>query len=170
MIKIDLINLLNYQKEFDSFMYIKNKVLYKDIKDKLHLAMMAELMELCNEIRCFNYWSDKKRSSDEMVLNEFADVLSFAMSEAIEKYDIFDKHIIEMNDYKKCDDSNLLTDKFLSLIDLYTKIKDQSSIIDFIVNLFELGYMLGYDFKTISNAYRNKCNYVKIIQNKRNVQ
>ena len=55
MIKIDLINLLNYQKEFDSFMYIKNKVLYKDIKDKLHLAMMAELMELCNEIRCFNY-------------------------------------------------------------------------------------------------------------------
>ncbi|MBO6094452.1 dUTP diphosphatase [bacterium] len=55
MIKINLKELLNYQKKFDSFVYIKNKVVYKDIKNKLHLAMMAELMELCNEIRCFNY-------------------------------------------------------------------------------------------------------------------
>ena len=159
MIKINLKELLNNKKTFDSFVYIKNKVIYKDIKNKLHLAMMAELMELCNEIRCFNYWSDKKRTSDECVL-----------SEGIEKYNLIEVEDIEIKDCKKTDNNEELTDKFLVLIDLYNKIKCQKSMLNFISNLFELGYMLGYDIHTITNAYHKKCDLVKVMQDKRNVQ
>ena len=170
MIKINLKELLNYQKKFDSFVYIKNKVIYKDIKNKLHLAMMAELMELCNEIRCFNYWSDKKRTSDECVLSEFADVMSFALSEGIEKYNLIEVEDIEIKDCKKTDNNEELTDKFLVLIHLYNDISCQKSMLNFISNLFELGYMLGYDIHTITNAYHKKCDLVKVMQDKRNVQ
>jgi dimeric dUTPase (all-alpha-NTP-PPase superfamily) len=96
--------------------------------------------------------------------------MSFALSEGIVKYNLIEVEDIEIKDCKKTDNNEELTDKFLVLIDLYNKIACQKSMLNFISNLFELGYMLGYDIHTIANAYYKKCDLVKVMQDKRNVQ
>ena len=45
------------------------------MKDKNILSLLVEIGELANEVRCFKYWSTKPRSSDKIVLEEYAYVL-----------------------------------------------------------------------------------------------
>lgn len=164
--KIKLTEILNFQSNFDKFIDEVNKVNRADIRKKLHLAMMAELMELCNETRCFNYWSDKKRGKDEEVLSEFADVLSFCLSEGIEYYNLMQVEEIEINEQKIANNDEL-TNCFILLIDLFNQINDLTSLIKMLKTLLELGLMLGYNFDTLINAYYKKCNKVRAIQKAR---
>ena len=61
-------------KELDALFYnvceINEERIEKDI-----LALLVEIGELANETRCFKYWSDKKPSDKDDILDEFADCM-----------------------------------------------------------------------------------------------
>lgn len=154
-ITIDLSEILDIQKKLNKDIYETQNVSYEKTKNKLHLALMTELMELCNETRCFNYWSLKKRSTDEVILEEFADVLCFILSECI-FYEV-DLTDVQINRYSACDDNEILTLSFIELIRLYLEIKTKETCLSFLKSLIELGYKLGYEFSDMKQAYINKC-------------
>ena len=79
----DLKPMLSLQKELNKKIRETQCIKYEEIKTQSHLSVLIELMELCNETRCFNYWSKKQRGSDEAVLEEFADVLCFILTEIL---------------------------------------------------------------------------------------
>lgn len=169
---VDLKEVLDYQAQFDNLIFTNNGVNYQKIKDQSHLALMTELMELCNEIRCFNYWSTKHRNNDAEVLSELADSLSFAYSEAIQRYNLDHNTKLEIECLEKSDDKEKQTLKFLEIINLYNQTKDVATMKKFLTSLIELGYLLGYDFQTQVKAHHDKCDLVKqkqAMQGKRDV-
>ena len=155
MVKIIFSEFYNIQKELNEKIFRCRNISFEEIKQKAHLALLTELMELCNETRCFNYWSKKQRSSDDIILEEFADVICFALSEYI-YYGLSKETIIEFNKPKVANNNDVV-DQFLKLISLYNQINNLNSIHNFMKELFVLGYMLGYDFNQILDAYKKKC-------------
>lgn len=158
MITIKLGEMLAIQKELNDKIKKTQKVTYEDIKYKSRLALMAELMELCNETRCFNYWSKKCRSNDSIILEEFADVICFTLTECIE-YGLFtdnDELLIYDDKISKINNHHITT-LFLELIKTYSKMVDKESCKEFVSQLFHLGFKLGYTFEQILNAYKLKC-------------
>ena len=151
--ELNLSKMFEKQAKLNAEIYRKHDLSFQEIKDESKLALMAEIMELCNETRCFNYWSTKKRSADDVVLEEYADVLHFSFSQAL--YYKVDPNI-KINPVKKEVNKKELVLKFLSLIKLYDNLHDEKSCQAFLVHLLELGFSLGYDFEQIQNAYFKK--------------
>lgn len=77
-----LSDLLKKQEQLDNYI-IKSKNLDLKPQERLSntiLAMMVEVGEMANEIRCFKHWSNKSASSKEIILEEYIDVLHFFLS------------------------------------------------------------------------------------------
>ena len=130
------------------------KLTTDDTYIKSHLCILIELMELCNETRCFNYWSKKCRGSDEDVLEEFADVLCFLFT------DIINEPInnIELDNTITKENNLQLTRRFLDLSIQFSNLNIYlyNTYYKFTKSLFELGFALGYSFDDIYNAYVKK--------------
>lgn len=152
---IDLSQILDIQKKLNNDIYETQNVNFENTKNKLHLALMAELMELCNETRCFNYWSLKKRSTDDVILEEYADVLCFILTECI--YYEVDLIEVQIDRYSTIDDNEIITLSFIELIKLYAEIDSKKTCLMFLKHFIELGYKLGYEFEEIKEAYKKKC-------------
>jgi dimeric dUTPase (all-alpha-NTP-PPase superfamily) len=118
------------------------------------LSLQVELGELANETRCFKFWSTKKPSSNDVILEEYVDCIHFILSIGIEK----NFEDITLN-VKHIDDE--LSEQFL---DLYTNISDFviCSSLNNYLNIFQnflcLGENLGFSNEDIENAYLYKNN------------
>ena len=118
------------------------------------LSLQVELGELANETRCFKFWSTKKPSSKDIILEEYVDCLHFILSIGLEKK--FDDVILNT----KYNTSQL----FQQFLDLYVNISDftVSSSFDNYIAVFEnflcLGENLGFSNEDIQNAYLYKNN------------
>lgn len=152
--KYNLLKMFDIQVELNKKIKITQNLTTDETRIKSHLCILIELMELCNETRCFNYWSKKTRGSDDAVLEEFADVLCFLLT------DIIDEPILEIDlDETIIQEDNLkLTRRFLELSFLYTKLNiyDISTYYLFLKNFLELGFALGYNWQQIFDAYLKK--------------
>jgi len=78
--KIDIKDLYPLQKELDLDIAKRHKITYKSTFKQRLLALVVELGEFANETRCFKYWSLKKSSAKEVVLEEYVDALHFLLS------------------------------------------------------------------------------------------
>jgi len=125
--------------------------------NKKILALQVELGELANETRCFKFWSTKKPSANDVILEEYVDCLHFILSLGLEKsYDNITLNIQNIN--------KELSQQFLNL---YVNVADfiTSSSIDNYLNIFNnflgLGNSLGFSDEEIENAYlyKNKINH-----------
>lgn len=152
--KFDLTEMIKIQEDLNKTIYETQKIDWSLIKNQSHLCIVIELMELCNETRCFNYWSKKTRNTDDVILEEFADVLCFLITEIIP---LGIKHI-EINESIKQENQLSLTRRFHQLILGYAKLNndDINSYKTFIEELFNLGYALGYNLSQIWEAYLKK--------------
>lgn len=118
------------------------------------LSLQVELGELANETRCFKFWSTKKPSSNDVILEEYVDCIHFILSIGLEK----NFEGITLN-VKHIDDE--LSEQFL---DLYINISDFviCSSLDNYLNIFQnflsLGENLGFSKEDIENAYLYKNN------------
>lgn len=77
-----LSDLLEKQEQLDNYI-IKSKKLDLKPQERLSntiLAMMVEVGEMANEIRCFKHWSSKPASDKSVILEEYIDVLHFFLS------------------------------------------------------------------------------------------
>lgn len=152
--KFDLTEMIKIQEDLNKTIYETQKIDWSTIKNQSHLCIVIELMELCNETRCFNYWSKKTRSSDDVILEEFADVLCFLVTEIIP----LGIKIIEINESIKQENQLSLTRRFHQLILNYAElsIDNPNTYKRFTEDLFNLGYALGYSLSQIWEAYLKK--------------
>ena len=154
---------MNLQKLFQMQNTLDHRILKEHnlervplLKKKI-LSLQVELGELANETRCFKFWSTKKPSSNNIILEEYVDCLHFILSIGIEKN--FEDIILDFKDVT-CE----LSDQFLNL---YVNIADFviCSSIDNYLNIFNnflcLGKDLGFCENDIEDAYlyKNKINH-----------
>jgi dimeric dUTPase (all-alpha-NTP-PPase superfamily) len=144
--------LFSLQKELDIKILNTKNLQGKSLLQKKLLALQVEIGELANETRCFKYWSDKKPSAKEAILEEYVDCLHFILSIGLEKdyteISVDSKHL-----------ESPLTDQFLNLfIDINDFLICSSK--DHYITLFEdflsLGLSLNFTIKEIEDAYLEK--------------
>ena len=150
----DLHEMFEVQKELNKHIKSTQNLTDEQTRRQAHLCIMVELMELCNETRCFNYWSKKQRSSDEVILEEMADVICFLITPILD----LSNPKIELNTNIQVEDKLQLTERFISLTDKYSQLKygEPNTYMIFLKDLLELGFALGYSYDQIYSAYLKK--------------
>jgi dimeric dUTPase (all-alpha-NTP-PPase superfamily) len=152
---MDLKKLFDLQRELDSRISKEHHLEEEALFSQKALALQVEFGELANETRCFKYWSTKKPSPKNIIIEEYVDCLHFILSIGL------DKNFENVELSRSCS-INKTTDQFL---DLFIDMNDFliCSSIDHYTTLFEdflsLGLNLGFTDKEIEDAYLNK-NYI----------
>lgn len=155
--------MLEIQVELNEKIYKTQQINPNEIKMQSHLCILIELMELCNETRCFNYWSKKTRSSDEAIIEELADVMCFLLTEMID----FQDYTINIDDTITAENNKQLTHRFYDLAKQFALLDKNKpdTYITFIQDLFNLGYALGYNIDQIYQGYVRKVHMNHQVQN-----
>lgn len=146
---MNLEKLFSMQKILDEHIRNQHSLQGQSLITKKMLALQVELGELANETRCFKFWSNKKPSEKDIILEEYVDCLHFILTIGIE---------INFTDIKleprslECS----ITDQFVNLfIDINDFIVCSSK--DHYITLFEdfltLGNSLNFSHDDIENAY-----------------
>lgn len=149
---MNLEKLFSMQKILDEHIRNQHNLQGQSLLTKKMLALQVELGELANETRCFKFWSNKKPSEKDIILEEYVDCLHFILTIGIE---------INFTDIKleprslECS----ITDQFVNLfIDINDFIVCSSK--DHYITLFEdfltLGNSLNFSHDDIENAYISK--------------
>ena len=146
--------MLEIQKQLNQKIWQTQNISFDQTKTQSHLCILVELMELCNETRCFSYWSKKRRSADEVILEEFADVLCFLFSDLI----FLNIENINIDESIEQEDNLSITIRFSQLVNLYSSLdfKNETSYLTFASAVFNLGYALGFNIDDIFAAYNKK--------------
>ena len=86
--KIRIDDLQQIQNTLDSRIFEIHNTSREETRNDRILALLVEAGELANETRCFKYWSLKKPSSNDLIFEEFSDVVHFSLSLGIDlKFD-----------------------------------------------------------------------------------
>jgi dimeric dUTPase (all-alpha-NTP-PPase superfamily) len=72
------------QKELDERIMELHGQSRESTQRKRILALLVEIAELANETRSFKYWSLKKASDHDVLIEEFSDTLHFILSLALD--------------------------------------------------------------------------------------
>lgn len=145
--------LFDMQKTLDNKIIQNHSLCNESLFSKKILALNVEIGELANETRCFKYWSNKKPSPKEVILEEYIDCLHFILSIGIEK------HFTDADNIEAKTSEYNLSDQFCNLyIDVNDFIVCSSK--DHYITLFEdfltLGRSLGFSNEEIGNSYVSK--------------
>lgn len=125
---IDLTPLYPLQAELDKDIAIKHGVTYESTNTRRMLALLVEIGELANETRSFKYWSNKKDSPRDVILEEYSDGMHFFLSLGIPLK--INKMIYELN--------NRLTTLSDSILNVYCL------IVDFVRDNSEINYITAF--------------------------
>ncbi len=115
------------QEKIDEYIKIKNNINLNsdEILNKKIIALFTEISEFINELRCFKYWSKKKESERNIILEEYIDCIHFLLS-------IGNNIKFNWNDYKynRIIDKNVDINKiaFFSYIELASFAKNINKI------------------------------------------
>ena len=144
------------QRKLDQYIHKNHKVCYKNIIEELKLAFCVELSELANEVRCFKFWSFKKPSDKEIILEEYVDGIHFITSLCI-AFNVSFKQIGNINSNIEKMSKKKLTKEFLKIYKYSSIINDKKSVIKVFNQYIELGLMLDFNYENILAAYMKKC-------------
>lgn len=157
---LDLQKLLDMQKELDKTIFNNSRITEYPL-EKVKLALLVELGELANEVKCFKYWKKHKEINKERILDEFADCLHFALSLENELHQTsyykewYIEEIIKRNKKleKATDDG-----KGFGFLETYRHILSEDEILKSVI---ALGILIGFSAKEMEQAYlsKNKVNY-----------
>ena len=151
---MNLDELFKLQMELDKRIVEQHALQNRSLVSEKILALQVEIGELANETRCFKYWSTKKPSDKNVILEEYVDCIHFILSIGLE-FNFTDIAV----------DSVLLdtklTDQFISIyIDLNDFMICSSK--DHYSTLFEdflsLGSSIGFSEEDILEHYLRKNN------------
>ena len=150
--RIELEPLFIAQAKLDATIAENHHISYETTRHRRIMACLVEIGELANATRCFKYWSNKGKESDEIVLDEFADGLHFFLSLGV---DIKTSKKI----YGLTKREENLTDQFLLVyhrLDEFRKKQDDRSYIKVFQAFLNLLPLLGYKWKQLEEAYYKK--------------
>ena len=159
-IKIDLRNISEKQKILDKYILERNNLKEnEEIFDKKIIALFVELGEFANELKFFKYWSKKEKSADEIILDEFVDIIHFLISIA---------NNLNYNDWKLeiSTENKKIELIFLEIINLITilqKNKDNKILKEIIIKVLEIGIIYNFKIEKIFDSYqlKNEINFVR---------
>jgi dimeric dUTPase (all-alpha-NTP-PPase superfamily) len=145
--------LFSMQKQLDAFIETNHDLSERDLFQEKYLALLVELGELANETRCFKFWSNKERSSKEVILEEYVDGIHFILSLGIEKGLVFSTETpIELSALSE-------TELFNQVFERCVRFKNDSSQTNYnrlFEGYLELGLKLGFQEEDVYDAYRKK--------------
>lgn len=119
---------------------------------KTILALYVELGELANEVRSFKFWSNKERSPEPVVLEEYVDGVHFILQLAI--YLNYDPRELAFPDYTSID----LNEEFLAVYDAISDFVRNGNIELLLSHYLYLGSALGFTWEQIEQGYMLKNN------------
>ncbi|WP_125152428.1 dUTP diphosphatase [Clostridium rectalis] len=145
------------QKKLDEHINKNHKIKNNTIIKKT-VSLIVELSECANEIRFFKFWSNKGPSSKEVILEEYVDVIHFALSIAnsLNSEYIFNRDYVNRLDYLSLE--LIFLDIINTTTELYN-IKEKGLIENKFIELLEkiLGFgSIWFSFKEIETAYYKK--------------
>jgi dimeric dUTPase (all-alpha-NTP-PPase superfamily) len=151
--------MMDLTKLFETQKILRDRINYNepDRFNKLVLALLVELGECANEVRCFKFWSHKPASEKKVILEEFVDGLHFILELGIEKEYEYENHRTKVK-------HNTITEQFNKLFQKagdfsqYRTLANYMWIIDLYVGL---GEMLGFTWEEVEQSYyeKNKINH-----------
>lgn len=159
-------HLFELQNELDQSIYVAHQTDEIETLKKRILAFIVEVAELANETRCFKFWSHKKPSSTDIILEEYADGLHFLISVGITLK-------IDTNMSFDCfsfEHDMVMVDQFLVVFDaLATLAKETNEEVycHVFTEYIRLGMLLGFDGTEIEAGYlkKNKINHERQASN-----
>lgn len=154
---MNLNNLFPIQKELDQHIVEKHNLQGQDLLNKKTVALTCELYECVNETKIFKFWSVKNPDREKM-LEEYVDTLHFALSIG---NDLGYTHHTYTD--KADRDLNSLTIGLTNLITIIPQSRSHTHMKLLFDLIIKLGYQLGFDEKTVTDAYmaKNETNFVR---------
>jgi len=154
---MNLQKLFQMQNTLDNRIQAEHQLEGVSLFNKKILALQVEVSELANETRCFKFWSTKKPSSNDVILEEYVDCLHFILSIGLEKN--FQEITIEITNVT-CELSDQFLNLYIDISNFATSFKMDDYLILFNRFLI-LGKSLGFNEDHIENAYlyKNKINH-----------
>jgi len=148
--KLKINDLYQYQKELDSRIFTLHNINREASRRSRILALLVELAEMSNETRCFKYWSVKKSSEKEIVLEEYGDGIHFLLSLGIDLGD--DSEYIEGDDVSASGLVEAILDVFESVNKLQVDFCLQNYYVSFSKYL-SVAKLLGFTADEIREYY-----------------
>lgn len=160
--KYNLSKIWEMQKELDATILKSRNRNYEDTFKERSLAFVVELAEFANEARDFKYWSNKKASPRDVLIEEYIDGIHFIVAQGI---------------YLKCKKEYEVDTPDLKAVELTMKVFNLSSQIldnptkqaieDIIYVYLQLGVHYKFSEKDLLEHYikKNKINYQRIVDN-----
>lgn len=149
---MELKKLFEIQKQLDLKILEEHNLQGVDLLPSKLLALQVELGELANETRCFKYWSRRKPSAKEIILEEYVDCLHFILSIGLEK--------AIGNIQLELKDNNLtLVEGFQAVIKATANIERNQRDEEYkclFASFITLGYKLGFSWEEIVEGYLRK--------------
>lgn len=161
---MDLEKLLDMQKKLDKAI-LDNPGIKEYSLENIKLALLVEVGELANEVKCFKYWEENKEINRERVLDEFADCLYFALSLENELHQIdnfqnfnVEEIVLKVKELEESFGKPSDHEVNIRFIKVYEKILVGDEILKTII---AIGIFLGFDANEMEKIYivKNKINY-----------
>lgn len=149
--------------------YAYNKELDKEFISKYQanerceenlLSLLVEIGELANETRCFKYWSKKGSSEREVILAEYADVITMVLCFC--NYLKVEDHEFDylVSDLKE----RTIVQEFLELYSLVSELNqnyNKGYILNILSKVLVLGHHLGFTDEELEQGILKKMNIVE---------
>ena len=152
------------QQELDMKIDYEHGLKNEEVFNKKAMSLIVEICELANEIKFFKFWSYKKPSSKEKILDEYSDCIHFLLSIGNDLSKIYNIEV-QLHDYQRKIDYREFTEQFLALINYVCKMNIKNELkkaetIDYYYQAFEMilaiGYELGFSEKDVEMGYYKK--------------
>ncbi|MCM3492875.1 dUTP diphosphatase [Paenibacillus lactis] len=177
---MNLTKLFEMQRELDERIVKEKGLEGKDLLPQKILALQVELGECANEWRGFKFWSKDQQPRYEKksiafadpggpfehvsypLLEEYIDCLHFILSIGIHYG--YDGSISKGWEFvlSRTTPTTFITSRFIELMDYTCDLQSHHDFYaDFLWCFLDLGYMLGFNWQQISDAYmdKNKTNH-----------
>lgn len=157
--------MINLQKSLDKKILKEKELKLETTIDKRFLALLVELSEFSNELRCFKYWSNKSTyKSFEKMLDEYIDCIHFIISIGLCFNIDLENYVFK---HQEEQDLTLLILKTMNYVLNFWNEKTKNYFIMILDNFFTISFLLNIDFSIIYNAYlkKNDINFERIQNN-----
>lgn len=155
-------SLFAIQQKLDQKILETHQLHEQDLVPAKILALQVELGELANETRCFKFWSLKSASSKEVILEEYVDILHFALSIGLDKGYDQQLPLESVEDHGFSSQIEAFSQVYASTV-RFAQEESYGNYKDVFQGLIQLGALLGFSQQEIEEAYleKNRINHTR---------
>ena len=148
---MNLNKLFPVQKKLDEHILSEKGLRGQDLLKKKTVALICELYELSNELKFFKFWKEDIKINRDLALEEYSDVIHFALSIANDLGYTEHKYV-----HTEGTDLNDLVLGITNIATIIPQSKEEHHVHTLLNNIIQLGYQLGFTEEQVIDAYFNK--------------